>query len=241
MSRPICGACNRNVKVTSSPVKRSQHSVSSDRELPTPTNSPRPYSPSSPTPINNHMLASDYQDVQQDEGRKEEREGINFDNIASIRDIVSISKRQINEILKADNNALAKKILKHQLDLMNKLESMESFQMSPSAPNLTTASTVMPVMMMNVENVSPVTRLSECLYTELNRPTQNWDKSMTHIKWSLGKMIGNLAGTGEIQDLDFDDYGYPKHVLISGTCITNEHKLLPKVRYFMHIYIDNIN
>ncbi|KAI8069840.1 uncharacterized protein B0P05DRAFT_589305 [Gilbertella persicaria] len=52
--------------------------------------------------------------------------------------------------------------------------------------------------------------------------------SMTRLKWNLSHWVGNIIGTGEIEEQEFDVLGYPKSVVVSGVCVTTEPGLLPK-------------
>ncbi|KAI8637434.1 hypothetical protein BD408DRAFT_424559 [Parasitella parasitica] len=62
--------------------------------------------------------------------------------------------------------------------------------------------------------------------------SSNWQTKLeygvTRFKWGMSQWIGSIAGTGEIEEQDFDTLGYPENVIISGVCVTTEPGLLPK-------------
>ncbi|KAG1313009.1 hypothetical protein G6F64_002573 [Rhizopus arrhizus] len=73
---------------------------------------------------------------------------------------------------------------------------------------------------------------------EINIP--DWQTKIAYdlakYKWDLSEWFGLLAGTGEIDNEEYDRFGYTEDVVISGVCVTTEPGLLPKrfQKYYKH-------
>ncbi|RCH87907.1 hypothetical protein CU098_009022 [Rhizopus stolonifer] len=52
---------------------------------------------------------------------------------------------------------------------------------------------------------------------------------LARFKWGLNQWFGNLVGIGEMDNQEYDRFGYTNDVVISGIAVTIEPALLPKV------------
>ncbi|KAI8972056.1 hypothetical protein BDF20DRAFT_718506 [Mycotypha africana] len=58
--------------------------------------------------------------------------------------------------------------------------------------------------------------------------------SLAKFRWGVSQWLGNLVGTGDIENQAYDALGYPEQVTITGVCVTSEPALLPKVNYYYY-------
>lgn len=223
MRRPICAACNRNVKISdSSSSCTSQKSSIHKREINTSTSSSedimvmvrtRSNSPTSPIP------------TRRSSGRRFD-ELIHHDNKDRWNELL-IQQQKILEFINMNSDNMMTLssteyspgdetfILETQVEL---LKRFESFLLLSSFPP---QSVTIPV---------PVISENE---QESSLPIASWqtqfEYGLTRFKWNISQWFGTLVGDGQIEEQEFDTLGYTKTVVISGVCVTTEPGLLPKV------------
>lgn len=222
MRRPICAACNRNVKISdSSSSVSSQKSSIHKREIHTSASSSedimvmvrtRSNSPTSPIPTRRSSGRRLDELIQNNNKEKwnellaQQQKILEFVNMDSdnMMMISSVEYTPGDETL----------ILETQVELLKRFESLLLLSSLP-VPQLVT--TPLPVV---DEQEQPL-------------PIASWQTQfeyrLTRFKWNISQWFGTLVGDGQIEEQEFDTLGYTKTVVISGVCVTTEPGLLPKV------------
>ncbi|KAI7891657.1 uncharacterized protein EV154DRAFT_218861 [Mucor mucedo] len=228
MRRPICAACNRNVKISDSSSSVSVSSASQKssihkREINTSPSSSedimvmvrtRSNSPTSPIP------------TRRSSGRRLD-ELMNYENNKEKWNELLIQQQKIIEFVNMDSDNMMMLssveytpgdetlILETQVELLKRFESLLLLSSLP-VPQLVT--TPLPVVDEN-EQERPL-------------PIASWQTQfeyrLTRFKWNISQWFGTLVGDGQIEEQEFDTLGYTKTVVISGVCVTTEPGLLPK-------------
>lgn len=226
MRRPICAACNRNVKISASSSSCTSQRSSIHKRLPDEINTStsgsedimimvrtRSNSPTSPIP------------TRRSSGRRL-NDLIHNDNTEKWNELLTQQQKILEFVNMDPNNMMTLSnieynpsdetlILETQVELLKRFESF--LLLSSLMPQLVT--TPVPVIDENEEETS---------LAIASWQTQ-FEYSLTRIKWNISLWFGTLVGDGQIEEQEFDTLGYTKTIAISGICVTTEPGLLPKV------------
>jgi hypothetical protein len=149
---------------------------------------------------------------------------LEFINRKDSTTIMTLSATQFHDKMGPGDETM---ILETQLELLKRFESvLLSQQLSASASSFSSQAITA------IAAAAP--RLIEAQEEEPKLNITSWqtkfEYGMTRMKWSMSQwFFGTIVGSGEIEEQDFDHYGYTKNVVISGVCVTTEPGLLPKV------------
>jgi hypothetical protein len=113
------------------------------------------------------------------------------------------------------------KILQKLTLLMMQRQQQRDALLCLSSPTITTMAMPLTIENQPYEQEEPILTMPSW-QTKL-------EYGIARFKWNMSQWIGNVVGTGDIQEQDFDSLGYPKNVVITGICVTTEPGLLPKV------------